>query len=366
MSANVNIVELIGVSREISWLSWGVQYFFLIGLSYGAFFLTLPAFVFGRRQMEKTARLALVVAISCGIAAPVALVSDLHQPGRFYNFYLHFTPTSWMSWGSFFLPAYVILLLIYAWLIYRPDLARQANVSTGIVARLSQLLAFGGAESTAAIKMLGYLTILAAVLVVTYTGSEMAVVRARPLWNSPMMPLLYLLTGVSGAAGLGLLLNRFIADASQLVSRQLSRVLLISQFLIILMVLLWMFTGLADKHSSATALIRLATEYNPIAFSLFWLGLCTLLPLLLVIKKLEQAWWLTGMLSVAGTWLFRWSMFIDGQRIPKNAAGFIDYSIPSGTEGLLGIAGTAGLWLLLMLIIISFVPWAGSEHNISD
>ncbi|NOZ36698.1 MAG: polysulfide reductase NrfD [Gammaproteobacteria bacterium] len=362
---NSNIVDLISVTREVSWLSWGVQYFFLIGLSYGAFFLTLPAFVFGRKNMQKTGRLALLIAISCGIAAPVALVSDLHQPGRFYNFYLHFTPTSWMSWGSFFLPAYVVLLLVYAWFIYRPDLELQANNQSGMLARVSRLLAFGGNEAPAVIKMLGLMTLFAALLVATYTGSEMAVVRARPLWNGPMMPLLYLFTGLGGAAGLGLLLNRIIGDASESVSNQLSRFLVVFLSLTMLTVLLWMLTGLAGHSSSGMVLMRLATEYNPLLFTLLWLSICTLLPFLLIINKRQQTWWLSGFLSLTGAWLFRWSMFIDGQRIPKTGAGFNDYSIPLGTEGLLGIAGTLGLWLLLVIMITSFIPWQGSKQNTS-
>ena len=36
------IVETINVAREVAWLPWAVQYFFLIGLSYGAFLLSLP------------------------------------------------------------------------------------------------------------------------------------------------------------------------------------------------------------------------------------------------------------------------------------------------------------------------------------
>lgn len=362
---NTNIVDLISVTREVSWLSWGVQYFFLIGLSYGAFFLTLPAFVFGRKNMQKTGRLALLIAISCGIAAPVALVSDLHQPGRFYNFYLHFTPTSWMSWGSFFLPAYVVLLLVYAWFIYRPDLELQANNQSGMLARVSRLLAFGGRDAPAAIKMLGVMTLFAALLVATYTGAEMAVVRARPLWNGPMMPLLYLLTGLCGAAGLGLLLNRIIGDASESVSDQLSRFLIVFLSLTMLAVLLWMLTGLAGHSSSGMVLMRLATEYNPLLFTLLWLSICTLLPFLLIINKRKPTWWLSGFLSLAGAWLFRWSMFIDGQRIPKTGAGFNDYSIPLGTEGLLGIVGTLGLWLLLVIMITSFIPWQGSKQNTS-
>lgn len=46
---NPTIVETINVAREVSWLPWAVQYFFLIRLSYSAFPLSLPGVV-GRRE----------------------------------------------------------------------------------------------------------------------------------------------------------------------------------------------------------------------------------------------------------------------------------------------------------------------------
>lgn len=360
-----NIVDLINVSREVSWLTWGVQYFFLIGISYGAFFLTLPAFVFARKEMRQMGRIALVVAITCGIAAPIALVSDLHQPGRFYQFYLHFTATSWMSWGSFFLPAYIVFLLLYAWFIYRPDLQQQADNSRGVFASVSRLLAFGGGSAPGAIKALGYLTLLSAVLVATYTGAEMAVVRARPLWNSPVMPLMFFLTGICGAAGLALLLNKIIGNASRTVAEQLNYILMFILGLIISTLLLWLLLGLVAQSSSGEVLVGLATEYNAFLFSLLFLLGCTLFPFLMVTKTILRIDWLTGLLTLSGAWLFRWSMFIDGQRIPKNSGGFNEYSIPLGSDGLLGIAGTVGLWILLVLAVTSFIPWQGSKKNSS-
>lgn len=365
MNIESNIIELIEVTHDVTWLAWGVQYFFLIGLSVGAFLLTLPAFVFRRTQLQRTAQLALVIAITCGIAAPIALVSDLHQPGRFYNFYLHFTPGSWMSWGAFFLPVYVVLLMIYAWLVYRPGLAQQAKLRTGMLATVSQWLAGSGQAAPQAVRGIGLLTLVAALLVVLYTGAEMGVVEARPLWHTPMLSVLYLLTGLSGAAGLGLLLNRFIADGNVTVVRQLNRILFNLLSITLLAIMVWFFTGLATikSYPSGEALIRLATEYAPIQFTLVWLGLCTLLPWLMTGFMPAKSWWFTAIASFAGAWLFRWSMFIDGQRIPKTGAGFTDYGLPLGHEGLLGMFGTLGLWVLLLLLVTTFLPWQGKTSS---
>ena len=77
---NPNIVETLNVAREVAWLPWAVQYFFLIGLSYGAFLLALPGIVFRRPGWDSASRLALLGALVCGLSAPVALLADLHQP----------------------------------------------------------------------------------------------------------------------------------------------------------------------------------------------------------------------------------------------------------------------------------------------
>lgn len=351
-----HIVELINVTQANSWLPWAVLYFFLIGLSYAGFFLSMPAFVFGRSQFERIARVSLVVALTCGIAAPIALVSDLHHPDRFYNFYLHFTPGSWMSWGTFFLSTYLVGLVIYAWLVYRPGLAAQAQNQGGIAAAVFKAL--GGPAMPQAVKFIGLITAIAAVLVVIYTGAEMAIVKTRLLWHGPFMPLLFLTTALAGAGGLALVLSNIYSHAGDNRDIQvgLSRFMLVTLGLTALLTIIWLLSGMAGVLVSGEAVMRLATEYNPLSFWLLWAVLGTIAPLVLIKSRPATA----GALAVFGAWIFRWSMFIDGQRIPKTGAGFFPYDIPWGSEGMLSLMGTFALWVLLVMIVTTFLPWRGS------
>lgn len=348
-----HIVELINVTQAPSWLPWGVLYFFLIGLSYAGFFLSLPAFVFGRDRLERAGRLGLVVALTCGIAAPIALVADLHQPARFYNFYLHFTPGSWMSWGSFFLPAYIGGLVIYAWLVYRPGLADQAQSRSGIAASVFRLL--GGPAAPAGVRLLGIFTAVAASLVLLYTGVEMAVVATRPLWHSVFMPLLFVSTAVAGASGLALVLGRLFDEQAGATFPSLGQTLTVSAGVSLLLAVVWLAAGMLGMSASGAAAVRLATEYNPVSFWLLWIIIGTVLPLILIKSRPATA----GALVLFGAWIFRWSMFMDGQRIPKTGSGFFAYDIPWGSEGLLSLIGTFGLWVLLLLAVTTFLPWRG-------
>jgi tetrathionate reductase subunit C len=259
----------------------------------------------------------------------------------------------------------VLLLLFYAWLIYRPGLALQASHGHGMLARLSKRLALGGAGSPALLTVVGYLTLVSALLVALYTGTEMAVVKARPLWHGPMMPLLLLITGISGAAGFSLLLNRLLADNDAHARQQLGRVLGQGLSLGLLLTLFWFLAGASGASASGQALQRLAMEYNPLSFTLVWLLLCSLLPLVLLGLHSTRYYWLAGSLGLLGAWMFRWSMFMDGQRIPKTGAGFYDYTIPLGHEGWLGMLGTLGLCVALLVILTSLLPWQAQAPEAS-
>jgi len=237
------IVEVLNVTRPVAWLPWAVSYFFLIGLSYGSFMLTLPYFVFGRTQHEKLGRLALLGALVCGLTAPVALLADLHGPGRFLNFYLHFQPHSWMSWGSFFIPTYLGGLLLYAWLALRGDFAAPRR----------------------AISAAALLTLVGAVLVALYTGMEVMVVHARPLWSTPFLPLQFAATAFVGAIGLSLLFNRAIGDRDAQLEIGLNRLLVLALAAVLTLGGGWLFvsmSGISPSHSTALSQVAGMPEWQ--------------------------------------------------------------------------------------------------------
>lgn len=348
------IVETINVSREVAWLPWAVQYFFLIGLSYGAFALSLPGIALRRPQWEGISHLALAAAVVCGISAPVALLADLHMPGRFLNFYLHFNPRSWMAWGALFIPLYVGGLLCYAWLAWRPLLAR-SGAQGGRYAPVARWLAFGGADNRGALRAAAGVTAVGAVLVALYTGMEVMVVAARPLWNTPLLPLQFVVTALAGALGMVLVFNRLRQDRDAALVRRVSRWLALSQLAALGVGAAWLLlalSGLSPVHSAALAQVAPADNWQLAAA---WAVSATVITCLLAWKR-PGSGLLIGLLALHSTWMMRWSLFIGGQEVPKTGAGYYSYQLPLGPEGLLGIVGTAGLWLFLFIALTSLLP----------
>ncbi len=355
------IVEMFYVVRDPAWAPWAVQYFFLIGLSVGAFLLSLPGLALGKPEWRETSRMALLAALVCGLAAPVALLSDLHNPGRFLNFYLHPQPHSWMSWGAFFIPAYVGLLLVYAWAALAPEF-RAAAKQDGVLAPVQKLL--GGPARPGALAMLGIATLIAAALVALYTGVEVMVIKARPLWNSVLLPFQFLTTAVAGAIGLMLLLERFIGAGDRDVEARLNRLLAASLVAVCALGATWFALALAGGTVEAKAFSQVAG--SPIWRNYaIWSTAAIVIPLAIALVRPSGTGIVTGLLALHAAWMFRWIVFIGGQNVPKTGAGLYHHEIALGPDGWTGIIGTAGLWLVILLALTTLLPWSTSRTQTS-
>src|SRR3546814_8450445 len=97
----MEIIELLTPHYEVAWLPWAVQYFFLVGIAACTALIAAGcAFTASGSAGDRLLPAAVSVLAVSAIAAPVSLLADLHQPGRFWHFYAHLTPWSWMSLGA--------------------------------------------------------------------------------------------------------------------------------------------------------------------------------------------------------------------------------------------------------------------------
>ncbi len=334
---NSNLIEIISVAQESTWNSWAVQYFFFIGLSVGGVLLTAPALIFRKAAWLPVARLALLVAVTTGLVAPVGLLADLHQPARFYNFYLHFTPSSWMSWGAFLLPTYLLSLMLFG----VQALYRDAGNRQSLTRRAAIVTSVLGAG------------------IALYTGSEMGILISRVLWQVGWLVPGYLISALAGAAGLALVINNLQSEVSAEANRRLLNWLSLCLLLTAAWVFIWVGAGYLNLSNSGMALLRLMLIHQPTESLLLWIGLGLAIPLLLSLLNQPGLNLVTGLLAVFGAWMLRWVIFIGGQGIPKNGAGFYPFNLPIGTEGLLGILGSLGLWVVFLIAIRTLL----SQYN---
>ncbi|KEO50819.1 NrfD/PsrC family molybdoenzyme membrane anchor subunit [Thioclava pacifica] len=350
----MEIHELVGAVHDAAWLPWAVQYFFLIAISTTAFLMALPTFVLGNEDGLPRARLALMVAVTTGITAPIALLADLHQPFRFWEFYAYTHTTSWMAWGAWIVPVYVGGVIAFAWALHRPALHAMGQENWRF-AWVFRWLALGG-ETNWFVIPLGLITGAAALGILTYTGMEVMIVRARPLWNTPLLPLQFAATGFVGALGMMLMLER-VLDHSKTLEVRLNRQLVFALAVVGGLGAIW-FTlarsGLSSAHTEALTSVAGFTVWRMIAI---WGGLAIAVPFVIALIQPAHTGWLTGLIAIHAAWMFRWTVFMGGQAVPKVGSGLYDALMPTGVAGLLGVIGTFGLWLFLLIAYTTFMPW---------
>lgn len=349
----MTIHELLAPDQPITWLPWAVQYFFLIGLAYGA--LWLGAFDLWRKAQDpRLQTLAAVLMVAAGLVAPIALTADLHQPARAWHFYAQTRFTSIMWYGAYLLPLFSLLSMLLGWLLLRPALARRGEEHDRVAA-LARLLCLGSWSGDAWLRPLAVVAALSGLSIALYTGLETMAVQARPLWHTPWLPWLLALSALLAAQSALLLLNRLLAGWQQHTEAGLLRQIRPTLALLALSLLGWALSGGASA-AEAAALYRLDPSWRLAAhWLLLTLGLLGLL--LLAGSRLSprlQTWGL-GLLALHLVWGLRWLVLIQGQLVPKYGAGVYLYDIAWGPAGVLGILGTFGLLLALLVALSELV-----------
>jgi len=170
---DVNI--LYNVEHELPFGLLIANYFYLTGLSAGSFILSTLAYGFGIERYKPIGKVGVVLATLLLILAPINLFVDLEQPFRFWHLFLYLRITSPITWGSFLLTLYPLNCMIYGYFMFKGD-----------------------AKKT---KFFGLTGIPLALLVHGYTGFILALGKARVLWNTAIMPPIFLISAmVSGIA----------------------------------------------------------------------------------------------------------------------------------------------------------------------
>lgn len=334
----MQIIELLTPAYDVAWLPWAVQYFFLVGIAATAAITAAGCVLLGRRDGDAWRLLPAVVAVLAvtALAAPVSLLADLHQPARFWHFYAHFTPWSWMSLGAYLLPVFVLLALGFCLAWWR--------------GRVGWL------------RVLAVLLLLSSVSILVYTGSEVMAIRSRPLWHTVFVPINFALTGWLAAIGAVLLVGRWLPGGMQALPVALIRRLGgLAVMLLVACALLWAALGLAAREPSFDAAVQLFERFPVWRFGLYGslaagAGITILLAAAPGVLARPGRSLMLAVAMLASAWMFRWILFMAVQGVPKYGAGLYLYRMPLGSDGLLGMLGVLGLCVAL-ISVVTYVFW---------
>jgi len=254
--------------------AWGWEipiYLFLGGMVAGMMIIAGYFLFIGRFKESESARLYLpfisFILLTVGM---IALFLDLEHKLYAWRLYTTFEITSPMSWGSW------ILLLIYPILI--------AGMIISMPEKYIERFSFLGraraflVANTTRMKSLGMLNMLFGVMLGMYTGVLLSSLGARPLWSTSILWVLFLTSGLSGAAAFVHLIAK---DKYERVLLAKSDNIFLALELLVIVMMLISLLNTSEVHIDA-AMLLISGKYAVI----FWIFVIVFVVIPLIIQLL--------------------------------------------------------------------------------
>ena len=196
---------------HVHWSLMIVLYPYITGIVAGAFIVSSLYHVFHIESLKPVSRYALVFALAFLAFATAPLLNHLGHPERAMNMMLTPSPTSAMAGFGYIYSAYAVVLILEILFIYRPTLVALKKKARGGMKLLYGILTMGSDNlSPEALridhKITAFLAAIGIPMACTlhgYVGFIFGGVKANPMWATPLMPVIFLLSAsVSGIAGI--------------------------------------------------------------------------------------------------------------------------------------------------------------------
>ncbi len=305
---------------------------FAAGLSAGAFIISATAYFLGKERYENLTRIGAYIApfpVMVGIAA---LIGDLERPHLFWKLFLTLKPSSVMSLGSWLLLFFSVfsLLHFYLWLPQRFDYLKilPAIQSNRFLSR------FRGDNLTKIRGLVAGFGIPISIGVGIYTGVLLGALTARPFWNNPMLPMLFLIsammTGSASICFVGCFIKGFRGmsreniKTNKFMIHSIDFTLMVFSIIAVFLFILGLYVS--PRSSAASVHLIMGGEFT----FLFWalvVGVGILLPLSLEVYELiphyieqvelrEHNPWVSGVITTSvliGGFTMRYIVLYAGQ-----------------------------------------------------
>jgi formate-dependent nitrite reductase membrane component NrfD len=175
--------------HDVSWHASYAVYFFVIGILAGLSFLSYGSWrTEALRPLREKAAYGSFALLALG---GLLLIADLSQPMRFLNIlnpaYLNFS--SPLAWGALNIVAFGVCSVLYIMALQRGDEAKG--------------------------KLLALVTAVLALGLPVYTGYDLTVHQSRPVWNTPIMPVLFVALAIASGSAVGSLIAGANAEAQK-------------------------------------------------------------------------------------------------------------------------------------------------------
>jgi formate-dependent nitrite reductase membrane component NrfD len=220
--------------NQIYWNYIIVFYLFTAGISAGAALVGSIAKFTDAGKYPQTIKAAALIAPFPIMVGMLGLVYDLEKPFYFWRLLTHFEVTSVMSVG--------------AWIIFLFSIICVINFIVVLPAKYDYLKLRIFLDNTALRTIINVSGFILALATATYTGLLLSCLVARPFWNSPVLPFMFMFSAViDGIAAVRL--SHLFSKAEEV--KQDNHLLHIMDMVLLFLLLLSLFLFLFGLYNSS-------------------------------------------------------------------------------------------------------------------
>lgn len=178
-------------------------YLFLLGISAGATTLSVLLRRKGAGSESGIIKATAILAPASVILGLLILIFHLARPWTFWKLMFHYQFDSVMSMGVMLFQLYMAVLFAWLAVVFRTEIERlHRHLFKEKFAFVDDLIAWLARIE----RLLAPLLLLLAVLLGAYTGFLLSALKTYPLLNNPVLPVLFLISGVSSGIASTILL----------------------------------------------------------------------------------------------------------------------------------------------------------------
>ncbi len=274
------------IHEHMSFDWYVVIYFFLGGIGAGSYFLSVAA-NFWKKSLKPLGFIAAVVSPLSIALGLVILLADLGRPLGFWRLFATFAPTSALFWGVWSLNIFFAISVAYIWFLKK------------------------GEDDKA--KTIAYIGLPFALVIGSYTAVLLWQSPGRILWHSPLLPVIFLLSGL--ISGIALVMLIAVIAKMSVVSEQLTKIIasfVAAELGLVLLEISFLYIGSTDAVEMANHLVNGSYSF------LFWAMQITagaVVPMIILFrnKVSPSLQVIASVLILVGVFTMRYIVVVGGQ-----------------------------------------------------
>jgi len=254
-----------------------VLYLFLGGLTAGAMVMSSVA----NLRKDKSSLKEKACCVRLPLIAPLLLAVgmfflflDLENKKNMFWFYMTLQPLSPMSWGSWALLAVYPVMILFGLSVLPEEF--YPRLPFAFLKRLAATLQPQMRRLAAANFVMG-------ILLGVYTGVLLSSYVARPLWNSALLPVLFLISALSSGAALAIIMAK--QDKAKLFFTKVDIWLLFAEIFVLVGLFYGHYSSTEAHREAIMPFFDISSQHFPYAISIILLSI--VLPGAIVLKFLE-------------------------------------------------------------------------------